>query len=313
MSISQNKKAANANGPMKIGRIKKILSVGAGNMGQQITLQSALYGYHVNLYSRTPQGLAHAMDVIREYAKKFISEGKVTQEKADKTLALISPLVDAKQAAQDVDLLIESIPEIPEQKTAVFSRFNTLCPEHTIFATNTSTLLPSMFSQISGRPDRFIALHFHTYVWTSNVVDIMPHAATSQETIEIVKKFSFSIGQIPVLIKKESHGYIFNAMMSALNTVALNLVANEVSTVKDIDLVWRGVMKMPIGPFGIMDHIGLDTIFEIMQYWSNETKDPAIINAGKFIKKYVDYGKLGIKTGEGFYSYKDLKNMNKTS
>lgn len=288
---------------MNIEEIKKVLCVGAGSMGQQISLQCALHGYTVALHARKEESLKKAMAVIQRYAKKMVDDGKISQEKADNALHKIKVTNQRELAAEEADLMIESIPEVPAQKAETFRVFGSLCPPRTIFATNTSMLLPSMFAETSGRPDKFIAMHFHTYVWSSNVVDIMLHAKTSDETLNIARAFALRIGQIPIVLKKETSGYLFNAMMSSLNTTALCLASNEIASVKDIDLAWRAIMKMSIGPFGMMDHIGLDTIWEIINYWADEKNDEKMRSGADYVRKYVDENKLGVKSGEGFYKY----------
>jgi 3-hydroxybutyryl-CoA dehydrogenase len=272
-------------------------------MGQQIGLQCAMYGYKVILYDVTQDALETAAAQVKAYTGHLVVGGRLTEEEANATLARIETNNDAEQAAAEADLLSESVPEDPELKGRVFAQFNQLCPPHTIFATNTSSLIPSMFAQATGRPERFAALHFHQYVWESNVVDIMPHPGTSKETVELLYAFAKRIGQIPIVCKKESHGYVFNAMLNAVNRAALTLAANGIASVEDIDRAWMGVMKMSIGPLGILDHVGLQTAWDITKHWAKELRDPQLeANAG-FLKRYIDQGRLGLKSGQGFYTY----------
>src|SRR6056297_4091737 len=209
-----------------------------------------------------------------------------------------------EEAARDCDIVSESIPEDPALKGKVFSQFNVLCPERTIFTTNTSTLLPSMFAEETGRPDRLAALHLHD-VRITKVVDVMPHPGTSSETMETVETFARNIGQLPLVMKKQSPGYVFNFMLSALFKSAQQLAANDVASVEDIDRAWMGVMHTPIGPFGIMDSVGLDTVYKITDYWANKLQDKNALANAEFMKQYVDSGHLGAKTGRGFYRYPD--------
>jgi 3-hydroxybutyryl-CoA dehydrogenase len=160
-----------------------------------------------------------------------------------------------------------------------------------------------MFAAATGRPDRVAALHFHPPVWSSNVVDVMPHPGTSPETTELLLAFARSIGQIPIELRKESSGYVFNAMYSALNEAAITLVANGIASVEDVDRAWMGITKMPIGPFGMLDGVGLDTVWDITDFWAGRTGDAQRRRNADFIKPYVDRGCLGVKSGEGFYRY----------
>lgn len=274
-------------------------------MGQQIGLQCAMYGYDVVLYDIAPDMLETATARQKAILAGFVAEGQLTQEQAEATLARITTTSDPKEAATEADLLSESVPENPELKGKVFAQFNELCPPRTIFTTNTSTLIPSMLAEATGRPPQFAALHFHLDVWVSNVVDIMPHAGTSDETVELLYAFAKRIGQIPIICKKENHGYVFNAMLNALNSAALTLAANGIASVKDIDRAWIGIMKMPIGPLGILDRVGLHTAWEISEYWAKVLGDQQLQKNADYLKEYVDKGYLGVKSGRGFYTYPD--------
>ena len=289
---------------MRIEDIRCVLIVGAGTMGQQIGLQCAMHGYEVVVYDIAPEALKAANAQIKTYAAHLVSQTRLTRSELDATLARIRFTTNPEDAAR-ADLLSESVPEDPALKAKVFAQFNELCPPHTIFTTNTSTLIPSMFSDATGRPAQFAALHFHTYVWDSNVVDIMPHPGTSPETVELIYAFAKRIGQIPIVLKKESYQYVFNAMLGALNTAAVKLAVDNVASVEDIDRAWMGVMKTPIGPFGILDVVGLKTAWDIVQFWATTLNDPQLQANADFLKQYVDKGWLGVKTGRGFYTYPD--------
>jgi 3-hydroxybutyryl-CoA dehydrogenase len=290
---------------MKIEDVRCVLIVGAGTMGQQIGLQCAMHGYEVIVYDIVPEALEVANTQIKAYAAQLVSQAHLTQNEADAALARISFTTNPRDAATRADLLSESVPEDPALKGKVFAQFNELCPPHTIFTTNTSTLIPSMFAEATGRPAQFAALHFHTYVWDSNVVDIMPHPGTSLETVELLYAFARRIGQIPIVLQKENYQYVFNAMLGALNTAAIKLVVDGVVSVEGVDRAWMGVMKMPVGPFGILDIVGLKTVWDIVQYWATAVSDPQLQANANFLKKYVDKEWLGVKTGRGFYTYPD--------
>lgn len=287
---------------MKIDEIKRVLIVGSGTMGQQIGLQCAMHGYNVTLYDISLDMLNAAMEQVKGYAAHLEGEGRL---KKKEVLARIKVSSNPQEAADDVDLISESVPEDPVLKAKVFAQFSSLCPARTIFTTNTSTLVPSMYAQATGRPAQFASLHFHTYVWNSNIVDIMPHPGTSQETVDLLYAFAKKIGQIPIVMKKESHQYLLNAMLGALNTAAVKLAVDGVASVEDIDRAWMGVMGMPIGPFGILDVVGLKTVFDIVSFWATTLNDPQMNVNSKFIKTFVDKGWLGVKTGHGFYTYPD--------
>jgi 3-hydroxybutyryl-CoA dehydrogenase len=160
-----------------------------------------------------------------------------------------------------------------------------------------------MFAAATGRPDRFAALHFHQPVWSSNVVDVMPLPGTSPETTDLLWAFARKLGQIPIFVRKESPGYVFNAMYNAINREAITLAANGVASIEDVDRAWMGIFKMPIGPFGMLDGVGLDTVWHISDYWASRTGDAQLRRNAAFLKEYVDRGLVGVKSGEGFYRH----------
>ena len=284
--------------------IRCVLIVGAGTMGQQIGLQCAMHGFEVIIYDIAPDALQAARAQINAYAAQMVDRMRLTPSGSDATLARIRFTANPADADR-ADLVSESVPEDPALKAKVFAQFNEICPPHTIFTTNSSSLVPSMFAAATGRPAQFAALHFHSLVWDSNVVDIMPHPGTAPETVAAIEAFARRIGQIPIVLKKENHGYVFNAMFNELNTAAVSLAANGVASPEDVDRAWMGVMKMPIGPFGWLDGVGLKTVWDITQYWAAATGDAQLQANADFLKQYVDRNWLGVKTGRGFYTYPD--------
>jgi len=290
---------------MQIDDVRRVLIIGSGTMGLQIGLQCATHGYAVALYDNDPGALEAGMARLRGYADDQVRAGVIDAAGRERALGAITTTTDQALAAAEVDLVSESVPEDPALKGRVLGQFNALCPPRTIFTTNTSSLLPSMFAAATGRPDRFAALHFHQPVWSGNVVDVMPHPGTSQDTTELLLAFARRIGQIPIHLRKESHGYVFNAMYNAINTAAVTLVANGVASLDDVDRAWMGIFKMPIGPFGMLDDVGLDTVWHITDYWAHQLGDAQLRTNADFLKTYLDRGCLGVKSGEGFYHYPD--------
>ncbi|HUL85429.1 MAG TPA: 3-hydroxyacyl-CoA dehydrogenase [Actinomycetota bacterium] len=284
--------------------ITQVLIAGAGTMGIQIALQCAAHGVEVRLHDTQQEALDRAMDAVRRRAPELVAAGVLAEGQVDAAIARIGADAGLSSAA-DADLVIECVPEDRMLKRHVFSDLNERCPGTTIFATNTSTFVPSMLADATGRPDRFAALHFHSTVWISNVADVMGHPGTSPETLATLEAFARAIGQVPIVLEREHAGYVFNAMLSAVNREALTLVANRFSTVEDVDRSWMGVMKMPIGPFGILDGVGLDTALHITQFWANALNDPQLRANAELLRTYVDRGDLGVKTGRGFYEYPD--------
>ena len=287
---------------MRVDDIKRVLILGAGTMGQQIGFLCAMHGYDVVYYDLSQDVLDKALRRIAKLGSWYISMGRLTEEKLQHALARISATPDPEKAARDADFISESVSEDPELKGKVFAQFNKLCPERTIFTSNTSMLVPSMFAEATGRPEKLVALHFHD-VRSTDVVDVMPHPGTAPEVTQLVHDFAVSIGQIVIVLHRENSGYVFNTMLSSLFSSALTLASRNVAAIEDIDRAWMGVMHTAMGPFGIMDQVGLSTVWTITDYWAKKTGDAQAQANADFLKQYVDKGYLGFKTNQGFYSY----------
>lgn len=288
---------------MEAGWIQKVLVVGAGTMGQQIALQCATHGLEVVLLDQSEDALDTATTRLNGLARHLADDPAFEGVDLTAVAAGIARTTEAAEAAVEVDLVSESVPEDPELKGRVFAELDRHSPQRTIFTTNTSSLLPSMYAATTGRPDRFAALHFHQPVWSATVVDVMPHPGTSGETVETLLDFAVRIGQVPIRLHRESHGYVFNAMYNALNGAAITLAANGIAGIEDIDLAWTTVTKMPDGPFAMLDHVGIDTAWQITDYWARATGDEQLTRNAAFLKGYLDQGRAGTKVGKGFYDY----------
>ena len=273
---------------MRIDDIRHVLVVGTGTMGQKIALQCARFGYEVIAYDASAKSLDTAKARIPEHAADVVAQKLMTAEEATAALSRITYTLDPEEGAR-ADLISESVIEDPELKGKVFARFNAICPAHTLFTTNTSTLLPSMFAAATGRPDKFAALHFYG-VWTKNLADIMPHPGTSPETLALLVAFAKRIGQVPTLLKKEYPGYIGNSILGALNAIAFKLVfVDRVATVEDVDRAFMMLEGTPYGPFGWLDSNGLDTIWHVMESNAKISGDPgAQAFADMFKREYID-------------------------
>ena len=287
---------------MKIDDVKRILVIGAGTMGHQIGFLCALHGYDVVVYDVNDDFLAAARKRVDRLADRFIARKRLAEDQKESVLARMTTTSDAEAAAADADIVTESVPEDPALKGKIFAQFNRLCPKRAVFTTNTSSLVPSMFADATGRPDRFLAFHFHDILLT-DVVDVMPHPGTSPESLELVRAFAKRLNQTVILLERENFGYVFNAMLSDLFKSALTLAANGVAAVEDIDRAWMGVLQAPMGPFGMMDSVGLTTVWKINDYWAKATDDAQMTANAAFLKVLIDDGRLGKKSGAGFYSY----------
>ena len=284
--------------PISLSDIKKFLVLGGGTLGLRIGLQAALSGFDVTIYDINEKTFESAKKIQDSILKLLIQKERITNEEANAALKRIIFTINAEEAAKDADFVSESVIEELEVKKKVWKQFSILCPAHTVFTTNTSYLMPSWFATETGRPNKFCAFHFHD-VFFANVVDIMPHAETEQWVIGLLMAMGKKLHQTPVFVKKESPGYIFNSMLMALLGAAGALVTYDVSSIEDVDRSWMGNFKMETGPFGILDAIGLDTAWHI----TNTQSDIKSKKFAALLKTYVDNGKSGVKTGEGFYKY----------
>lgn len=289
---------------MNVEDVQRILIIGAGHMGREIGFQCAYHGYDVVLYDADPAVLEKLPAEVEAHVQPFIAGGFLDGERVQAALGRLTTEADPATAAAGADLVSESVPEDPRLKGRVFSHFHDLCPAHTVFTTNTSTLVPSQFAGDTGRPVQFAAFHFHTPVWISNVVDVMPHPETAPETVTLLEAFAHRIGQIPIVLHKEHHGYVFNSLLNVLLGEAMMLAEQGVADPEDVDRAWMGVMGTEMGPFGIIDLVGLDTVWKITDYWAGRLfwRRQLRRNAN-FIKGYLDQGRQGRKNGRGFYDY----------
>ena len=278
--------------------IKKILILGAGNLGSRVALQAAISKYSVTVYDIHESALAQSRNLMEKVFDRLVKTDAIKEECRESVFSLLQFTSNAELAITNADIINESVTEELAIKEKVWKQFGELAPEKTIFTTNTSYLLPSQLAAISGRPAKFCAFHFHD-VFNARVVDIMPHSGTDPELIPLLQQLGKSLNQVPVIVKKESPGYIFNFMLMALIGAAGKLKTSDVGSMEDIDRSWMVNFNMPLGPFGILDNIGLDTAWHV-------TKDRADASSKAFaalLKTYIDQGRLGEKSGEGFYKY----------
>jgi 3-hydroxyacyl-CoA dehydrogenase len=289
--------------PMKI---EQVLIVGSGTMGAQIGFQCAVRGFDTSICDVSEQALEACRGLHLRFAEMFVATMGARRGDVDAALRRISYTTDLGDAAPRADLVNESIPEDPTLKRQLFGRLGALCPPATIFTTNTSTLLPSQLADASGRPQRFLALHFANPVWHANIGEVMGHPGTDPEVVDEVVRFAEDIGMVPIRLEREQTGYVINSLLVPLLTAAQSLVTNRVATPENVDRTWMIATKMPRGPFGIMDMIGLETIYNVTAYWAEARGDDQLRRNAAYVKqRFLDAGKLGMKTGEGYYRYPD--------
>lgn len=314
--------------------ISSVCVVGAGTLGTQIALQTAISGFRVSVLDVTDSALDRCREGHKSLLKQYVSrelqgnqarawkglasKGTEASEVAANALSRLSYTTDPAEAVSSCDLVSESVPEVHEIKAGTYANLSKYAPPHTIFTSNSSTLLPSDFADVTGRPDRFCALHFANGIWDANIGEVMPHPGTDPAVVAKVLRFASDIGMVPFLLRKEHNGYLINALLVPWLASSLTLVQKGVSTPRDVDRAWListgGYEASPgsvRGPFQVMDIIGLPLVSGIMTYWGEQLKDEQMIANGQFIKdQYIDRQKVGIMNGdpvkdkaEGFYRY----------
>ena len=272
--------------------------LGAGTLGWRIGLQAAISGFDVLLLDVSDDVLAKAQRLQSELLEKLIRRGRVTEEPPRAILQRIATTTDGAAFAKTVDFVSESVTENLELKRRVWSGLAGKWKPDILLTTNTSYLLPSQMAQASGDPANFCAFHFHD-VFEARVVDVMPHPGTAERVVDELLALGRRLHQIPVHVQQETKGYLFNAMLMSYLGAAGHLLAQGKGSVEDIDRSWMGNFGVGVGPFGMMDQIGLDTVRHVL---SSQT-DRRSLAFAELIDPYVKAGKLGVKTGEGFYTY----------
>jgi len=291
--------------------IKNVTIAGAGTLGSQIAWQTASKGFTVKVYDAFAKGLEEGKKFHQQFAELFTSTRGFSQDEVDQIFSRLSYTTNLAEAVKDADLVSESVPENLEIKKSFYLELAKVAPERTIFTTNSSTMLPSQFAKESGRPEKFLALHFANGIWDANIGEVMGHAGTDPAIFNQVIDFAKAIGMVPIPIHKEQNGYIINSLLVPWLSAAGDLVLNEVADFKAIDKTWMVSTEMKVGPFGLMDILGLELVYNVYKLWGEKLKDQATLKRADYFKKnFVEKNKIGVKTGEGFYKYPNPEYQN---
>ena len=284
--------------------LKNLSMIGAGVLGGQIAWQSAFKGKQVVVYDINQEGLERCKAAQQMYAGIYQQDLGATPEQIEQTCSRLRFTTDLADAVAAADVVIEAVPEVPEIKIKLYQQMAELLPAHTIIATNSSTLLPSAIQDATGRPDRFIALHFANQIWKYNTAEVMGTQDTDPKVFDALLAFAADIGMVPIALHKEKAGYVLNSLLVPLLNAAAELAAGGYADPHDVDKVWRIATGAPLGPFQIYDIIGLTTPYNILSHGSEHTQQLAA-----WLKEhYIDHGKLGVASGEGFYRYDKTSN-----
>ncbi|MCW2134339.1 3-hydroxyacyl-CoA dehydrogenase family protein [Arthrobacter sp. VKM Ac-2550] len=285
-----------------IENIQHILVIGSGAMGSQIGMVAALAGYRVTVQDIAEDMLARAKEQLTSRMQANVAKGRASQADADAALGRLSFSTDLAASAADADFVIEAATERLELKQHIFTQLGELTPVHAILATNSSTLGSSKVAEASGRPEQVCNMHFFNPALVMKCVEVVRNEATSQATVDTTLELARRFGKEPVLINREIPGFVANRLMGAIQKEALALHAAGIATLEDIDTTAKTALGHPMGPFELMDMVGLDVIDFIAQATYAETNDDAD-RPDPAVTDLVAQGRLGRKSGRGWYDY----------
>ncbi len=284
--------------------IKNVMIAGGGTLGSQVAWQTAFSGFNVIVYDAFEKGIEASKKFHQGFGELFLNVRGASQEEIDATFARLSYTTDLKEAVKDADIISESVPENIDIKKGFYTELSKVAPEKTIFTSNSSTTLPSDYAAFTGRSNKFLALHFANGIWDANVGEVMGHPGTDKDIFDRVVKFAREIGMVPIPIYKEQNGYVLNSLLIPLLNAASNLLVKGVTDYQSIDKTWMISTGVKMGPFAIMDLVGMQTMYNIDMLWGEKTGNQNMLDRAAMIKKeYIDKGKMGVSSGEGFYKY----------
>lgn len=312
--------------------MKNITIIGGGVLGSQIAFQTAYCGFNVTVWLRSHESVNRTKAKLLELKKKYTeninlmntNEGKMFNnwcngisnydnfnykeciKRVDEAYKNIKFEIDLGMSIKNADLVIEAMTEDFNIKKDLYLKMSYLLPKKTIVVTNSSTMLPSKLAKYTGRPEMFLTLHFANSIWKNNTAEVMKHNETNDKSFNEVIKFAKEINMVALPIVKEKSGYLLNSMLIPFLFSGLDLLVNGISDIESIDKAWTLGTGAPKGPFQILDTVGLKTAHEIVLMYVKIPSFLAPYNFKKMealLKEYIEKGKLGIASGEGFYKY----------
>ena len=287
--------------------IKKVMVAGSGVLGSQIAYQTAFKGFEVAVYDINDEVLDVAKQRFHALMPQYQTDLGATSEETEAAYNRLSFHTDLGEAVKGADLIIEAIPEVVEIKVNFYETIGKLAPEKTIFASNSSTMLPSMFAQHTGRPEKYLHLHFANQIWKNNIAEIMKHEGTDEKVFNETIEFAEAIGMVPIPIYKEQPGYVLNSLLVPFLQAAQYLVANGIADPETVDKTWMIGMNVARGPFATLDVIGLNTPYNLSAARAKAGDENAAKIAEYLKTEYIDKGRTGIQSGKGFYDYPNPK------
>lgn len=291
--------------------MKKIVVIGAGTMGNGIAHTFAQSGFEVSLVDVSSEQLQKGLSTIEKNLERMITKGTLSLEDKENTLGRITSYTQLSEAAPEADLIVEAATENLELKLKIFAQMDELSKEDCILATNTSSISITQIAAATKRPQKVIGMHFMNPVPVMKLVEIIKGYSTSTETFQTVFELSKTLGKTPVEVN-DYPGFVANRILMPMINEAIETLYNRVAGVKEIDTVMKLGMAHPMGPLQLADFIGLDVCLAILNVMHDGFKNPKYA-PNPLLVNMVRAGKLGVKSGEGFYDYSESKKAENVS
>ena len=285
-------------------KVQKVSVIGAGTLGTQIAMIAAHAGYSVGIFDAREDAFARNFQILRDGFQKSGIAPSIPFDRWHELFSSVVPHGRLQKAVADSDLVVEAVFEDLEMKKRIFEALGQYAPAHAILASNSSSIPVSRFEAASNRPQNCVNIHFYAPLRAPAMADVMPGSKTLSSVFDAAVGWVRSLGLVPLTVKKELLGFCFNRVWRAVKREALHMWANGFVDFRDIDRGWMLFNRMDIGPFGLMDHVGLDVVYDIEQVYFAESGDEKD-RPPEALKEKIDRGELGMKKGQGFYSYPD--------
>lgn len=283
--------------------IKKVVVAGTGVLGSQIAFQTAFKGFEVAAFDIDDSALEKGRERFKVLMNRYQEDQYGTKEEVEAAYGRIAFHTDLAKAVEDADLLIEAVPELIDIKKDFYTKLAEVADEKTIFASNSSTMVPSQLVDFTGRPERYLHLHFANEIWKLNIAEIMKHERTAPEVFEEVIEFAKAIAMVPIPLHKEQPGYVLNTLLVPHLKASVQLAADGIAEPEIVDKTWMISTGAPLGPFAFLDIIGPNTPYNLYKAWGDQG-DELSAKVGAWIKsEYLDKGKMGTANGKGVYTY----------
>lgn len=283
--------------------MKKIAVIGAGTMGNGIAHVFAQFGFNVNLIDINQEALDRGIATITKNLNRMVNRETISEDDKSKTLKKITTFTDMKNGVEAVDLVVEAATENVDLKLKIFRDLDDFCSENTILASNTSSISITQIAAATNRPEKIIGMHFMNPVPIMKLVEIIKGYSTSEETYKLVENLSKKLNKVPVEVH-DYPGFVANRILMPMINEAIETLYNGVAGVQEIDTVMRLGMAHPMGPLALADFIGLDVCLSILNVMHSGFKNPKYAPCPLLVNM-VMAGKLGAKSGEGFYDYSE--------